>query len=362
MAKNIVFDNHYIEPYFLWQYKTSGKFKKYVESFIQPAFLNLETQFLAMESLRTVDQATGDNLKLWADRLGIPYTGQSDEALRDEIYWASAEMFSTGSIYEAKAFFENYYRAKNVEIKELGGGKLELNIIDGHPKTGTTPTDWPCFPPGLAEVTNITFTDGGSVFVFQGDTNPLGSGYGIVDRSRNPPPDSSPSPYVFPTDPSITGNVISISVTSVGEIINVELVFKYVAPNDLKNIFTTYFTNAAPDETSGGFISFKDRNGTEWEFFPNQALIADPLFMTVSGNELRIRCVKDNAVWVKVRVNGVSIPWIWAYGVPGWFPAFSAWQAGEGSLFLSQNPYGLTVTYQITERPGIGGRLTLKGP
>jgi len=364
MAINLELDPHDIKWKFLYQYKESIRFQKYVESFIQPAFSDMEAQFFAMISDRALDNATGQNLRMWAEFFGVPYTGQDDETLRDAIYWKAAENFGTGSIYEVRAFFEKWYRAQRVEVTELPNGEIDLRIIDGTIKNDGSIVDWPCFPPGMAQIKNKTYTPAGNIFSFVEDNDPDGAGYGIVTRVAEGA--TTPPIYTYP-DASVTGQVIWVDYNMSIDVLDVTLRFKVelAKGTDMLNALKAYFTTQPSDEIAGGLVAFVDRNGTEWEFVCKQAFSAQPTLVTkvddVATSTISVKCVVDNVSWIDLRVNGVSRPYGTLNGTTG-IPAFSAYNGstGDSTIFAQKNPNGLTVKYNITEKSGVGGRFSLK--
>jgi len=364
MAKGLTIDLHDIEKKFLYQYSQASLFKNYVRSFVQSAMTNIEAELFQLYAQRSLDVATGQQLISWAKYLGVNYIGLTDEQIRDQCYWNAAENFGTGSLAEAVSFFTKWFRANRVKIEELGGGNLKLTVIDGEQRDTSTIKNWPCFPPGVAQINEVVYSALGPVFAFDEDPDNNGSGYGIVSRIGTG--DLSPPIYSYPP-PTVTGSVIWIDYLLHIDILNVNLNFKVELSKgaDLLSSLKSYFATQPSDEIAGGLISIVDRNGTEWEFMCKQAFSAQPTLVTkvddVATSIVSIRCVVNNVNWIDLRVNGVSRPYGTLNGVSG-IPAFSAYHGTttDSTIFANQNTNGLVIQYNITERPGIGGRWSLK--
>jgi len=363
MPKELVVDTHDVDSHFLFQYQESERFKDWVKAHLQPAFGTVEGQLFTLLMDRDVDRAVGVQLQQWAKFYGINYSGLSDEQLRSAIYVAAATQFGTGSIYEAKAFFKNYFRAADVKIEENYPGKLKVTILDG--TVQPILSKWPPLPPGLAEVTIQYQAATDIIFSFAEDNDPKGAGYALLDEplTREPYVDGI-NRYTFPIS-GITGPAIYWEASFIDNFLNISLVFQEKSnPSGIKTWIENQLKQSPADEAEHkGFISFNDQSGKEWGIFTSASgQIASDL-VTNTSDLVRVKCVVNNQNLVYLRVNGMSENWVEAYqsGLP-------TYDASEATTFYAKNPLGHICLGYVKDadlgktlklKPGVGGRYTL---
>jgi hypothetical protein len=200
MAIELVVDTHDPENLYLIQYKDSPAFKAFIKAFLDPLMYSfsspdsLENQYQLFISSRSLQTANGELLRAWMDLLDTYVTYIDDDDLRRKLWIRVSELFSNGSIYDVRDFFQNYFQAYSVNIIELGEGRIDIDVYSGTIPPAGTSDAFKVFPAGLAVINEIRFLDENLVFSFASDQRPFSLGFGIVNRFSN-----SYTTYVFPT-------------------------------------------------------------------------------------------------------------------------------------------------------------------
>lgn len=346
MAIEITTDPHDPEDLFLLQYKNSPNFKLFVESFLQPIMVELETQFQLFLNDRSIQNATGKVLKSWMEILTTNFTYTDDEDLRRKLWIRVSELFSVGSVYDVQDFFQKYYRAFKVDVIELGSGKIDLEVYGGISPPPGTSDFFKVFPAGLCQINQVRFLDDNIIFSFASDERPFSLGYGIVDLAAG-----SYYPYVWPTDLSVSDR-IRLQYQLIGSNLNVWI------------IFTVNNADAAGLVSILQFEIFDvyDKNGTLWNFRGTATAIPGGTVTTAANGALtdvKVQLCYDNAAIIKVGVSGTYVRYqdMNAGGVG--FSAFSGFTSSDQTVYNEKNPNGITLGFSETIRAGIGGRLSI---